>query len=553
MWLHGGVSLSPSTSGGHETMSTPVDITVKQNLDTCGTHVNSETESETERTITPEELDKDSTSVGFNNEQKPDTCSDVRSEIMEIMEATQTEQTKMSEETDRERTSAGPNVEQKVADTEETITPEEPNRDRTVGPNVEETVETSPRVHFETVAKTVTEKTITPEELNKKSFIEEGLNDEHKPNTCTHVDSEIVGETETGQTIMSKELDKDRAPLGLDVDQTTDTGTDVRSEIMVKNERTIMQEDLGKDSDIVVPIEEGNLDDDKLAHFEENEEPQVAHEIVSEELDKEVCTPVERNDEQKPDINIHVHPEIMETTVTTEPAIMAEKLYQDKSSDGPNVKQSSDTDTHGHSGTGVESKTEQKILSKKLDKNSTTSVGRNDEQKPNAGTNVVETETEQMIMSEELDKDREQDWIFEKPMCLISSNNGLLEVVDDTVRALEKIEMPLNVVAIAGLYRTGKSYLMNRLAGRNSGFMMGSSIDSCTKGIWAWCRPHPKKQNEVLLLLDTEGLGDATKGDIDHDNKIFTLTTLISSTLVYNVMSAFNQDAVEKLTYPFLL
>jgi hypothetical protein len=64
---------------------------------------------------------------------------------------------------------------------------------------------------------------------------------------------------------------------------------------------------------------------------------------------------------------------------------------------------------------------------------------------------------------------REQDWIFEKPMCLISSDNGRLEVVDDTVRALEKIEMPLNVVAIAGLYRTGKSYLMNRLAGRNSG------------------------------------------------------------------------------------
>jgi hypothetical protein len=35
--------------------------------------------------------------------------------------------------------------------------------------------------------------------------------------------------------------------LGLDVDQTTDTGTDVRSEIMVKNEQTIVQEDLGKD------------------------------------------------------------------------------------------------------------------------------------------------------------------------------------------------------------------------------------------------------------------------------------------------------------------
>jgi hypothetical protein len=41
-------------------------------------------------------------------------------------------------------------------------------------------------------------------------------------------------------------------------------------------------------SDIVVPIEEGNLDDDKLAHFEEKVEPEVANEIVSEELDKEV-------------------------------------------------------------------------------------------------------------------------------------------------------------------------------------------------------------------------------------------------------------------------
>jgi hypothetical protein len=41
---------------------------------------------------------------------------------------------------------------------------------------------------------------------------------------------------------------------------------------------------------------------------------------------------VGRNDEQKPDINIHVHSEIMETTVTTETeqAIMAEELYKDK-------------------------------------------------------------------------------------------------------------------------------------------------------------------------------------------------------------------------------
>jgi hypothetical protein len=48
-----------------------------------------------------------------------------------------------------------------------------------------------------------------------------------------------------------------------------------------------IKEDISPDN-IVVPIEEGNLDNDKPAHFEEKVEPEVAHEIVSEELDKEV-------------------------------------------------------------------------------------------------------------------------------------------------------------------------------------------------------------------------------------------------------------------------
>ncbi|XP_053397575.1 guanylate-binding protein 2-like [Mercenaria mercenaria] len=156
-------------------------------------------------------------------------------------------------------------------------------------------------------------------------------------------------------------------------------------------------------------------------------------------------------------------------------------------------------------------------------------------------------------MSEEINKNWESLAIFEKPMELITAKDGNFEIVEDTVRDLEKIESPLNVVAIAGLYRTGKSYLMNRLAGKTNGFILGSSIESTTKGVWAWCKTHPTKESHVLLLLDTEGLGDVKKGSIDHDNKIFTIVTLLSSTLVYNTMSAFNQDAVEKLTYITML
>jgi hypothetical protein len=45
----------------------------------------------------------------------------------------------------------------------------------------------------------------------------------------------------------------------------------------------------------------------------------------------------------------------------------------------------------------------------------------------------------------------------------------------------------------------------------DSGFALGDTIESTTKGIWAWCQIHPKMSNTVLLLLDTEGLGDIEK------------------------------------------
>jgi hypothetical protein len=44
-----------------------------------------------------------------------------------------------------------------------------------------------------------------------------------------------------------------------------------------------------------------------------------------------------------------------------------------------------------------------------------------------------------------------------------------LMVNSEALRILEKISQPLVVVAIVGLCRTGKSYIMDRLAGQNSG------------------------------------------------------------------------------------
>ncbi|XP_043732464.1 guanylate-binding protein 6-like [Cervus elaphus] len=135
------------------------------------------------------------------------------------------------------------------------------------------------------------------------------------------------------------------------------------------------------------------------------------------------------------------------------------------------------------------------------------------------------------------------------PICLVRNQNNQLTVNPRALKILEQISQPVVVVAIAGLYRTGKSYLMNRLAGQNHGFHLGSTVQSETKGIWMWCVPHPSKENHTLVLLDTEGLGDMEKGDSKNDSWIFALAVLLSSTFIYNSMSTINHQALEQLHY----
>ncbi|XP_036774247.1 guanylate-binding protein 4-like isoform X2 [Manis pentadactyla] len=135
------------------------------------------------------------------------------------------------------------------------------------------------------------------------------------------------------------------------------------------------------------------------------------------------------------------------------------------------------------------------------------------------------------------------------PICLVENQEEQLTVNQKALQILEKISQPVVVVAIAGLYRTGKSYLMNRLAGQNHGFQLGSTVRCETRGIWMWCVSHPIKPNHTLVLLDTEGLGDMEKGDPKNDSWIFALTVLLSSILIYNSMGTINHLALEQLHF----
>jgi hypothetical protein len=86
---------------------------------------------------------------------------------------------------------------------------------------------------------------------------------------------------------------------------------------------------------------------------------------------------------------------------------------------------------------------------------------------------------------------------------------------------------------------------------RISGFEVGPSVNPCTKGLWMWGRPieiitDEKKQVNVVVI-DSEGLG-ALDEDSNHDNKIFSLALLLSSTFVYNSMGAIDESCIESLS-----
>lgn len=103
-------------------------------------------------------------------------------------------------------------------------------------------------------------------------------------------------------------------------------------------------------------------------------------------------------------------------------------------------------------------------------------------------------------------------------------------------------------VVIAGPWRSGKSFLANRLLGQMKGFAIGSTVKACTKGIWMWSQPL-KLPNEdaYALILDAEGL-NSTERSTNTDTKLFALSLLLSSLFVYNSRGHITETSIEDLS-----
>ncbi|RLN44969.1 hypothetical protein BBJ28_00005710 [Nothophytophthora sp. Chile5] len=149
------------------------------------------------------------------------------------------------------------------------------------------------------------------------------------------------------------------------------------------------------------------------------------------------------------------------------------------------------------------------------------------------------------------------------PLVLVDDDGGF-RVNPAACERLERIKGKLVVIAVAGLYRTGKSFLLNLLvrhaqglvgseaAGQEqpqdaSGFAVGGTVNACTKGIWMWGEPILLEDGTSVLFLDTEGLGSVDR-EQTHDTRIFALALLLASSFVYNSRGVIDGNAIEELS-----
>ena len=139
-----------------------------------------------------------------------------------------------------------------------------------------------------------------------------------------------------------------------------------------------------------------------------------------------------------------------------------------------------------------------------------------------------------------------------KPINLIyySQEEGGFQVSEEAQALLHSLKDKVGVIAVAGKYRTGKSFLLNRILLNKrgaGGFGVGPTINPCTKGIWVWSQPleaEYKGEKLQVLLMDSEGMGSMNE-DQNHDTRIFMLALLLSSFFVYNSMGTIDENALQ--------
>jgi len=129
-------------------------------------------------------------------------------------------------------------------------------------------------------------------------------------------------------------------------------------------------------------------------------------------------------------------------------------------------------------------------------------------------------------------------WLAACPVRLldVEESSEAFQLSEEGLGYLARQPSPLYVVPMLGVYRSGKSFLLNRCMGLHApyegGFGVGHQQDTHTRGLYVCAEPLPT--GGTVVWMDTEGLFSSEYARSAYGPKMFSLAMLFSSTVLLN-------------------